>query len=103
MAGSQTGEYRDVSKDQTSTEQSASAAGTPPDFEFETALGELEALVQSMEDGELSLEASLQAFESGIRITRQCQSALQAAEQKVQVLMSASDSPTPFSEVSEID
>ena len=47
---------------------------------------ELETLVTSMEDGELSLEDSLQAFEKGIKLTRECQSALKKAEQKVQIL-----------------
>jgi|TARA_B110000285_G_C14729554_1_gene425799 exodeoxyribonuclease VII small subunit len=58
-------------------------------FDFEMALEELEALVSSMEDGELSLEESLQAFEKGIKLTRECQTALKNAEQKVQVLLNA--------------
>jgi len=44
-------------------------------------------LVTAMEEGELSLEESLQAFEKGIKLTRECQSALKKAEQKVQVLI----------------
>ncbi|MEX2470130.1 MAG: exodeoxyribonuclease VII small subunit [Pseudohongiellaceae bacterium] len=56
-------------------------------FNFEQALEELEQLVTAMEDGELTLEQSLQAFEKGIKLTRECQSALQEAEQKVQVLL----------------
>ena len=56
-------------------------------FDFEAALEELEELVSSMEDGELSLEESLQAFENGIKLTRECQTALKNAEQKVQVLL----------------
>lgn len=56
-------------------------------FNFEEALEELEALVTSMEEGELSLEESLQTFEKGIKLTRECQSALKKAEQKVQVLL----------------
>ncbi|MDF1761925.1 MAG: exodeoxyribonuclease VII small subunit [Oleibacter sp.] len=62
-------------------------AKTPKTFEFENALHELEALVATMEQGELSLEDSLQAFEQGIGLTRQCQQALSAAEQRVQILM----------------
>lgn len=58
---------------------------SPPDFE--QALAELEALVEKMEEGDLSLEESLQSFERGIQLTRSCQLALQTAEQKVQVLM----------------
>jgi len=57
-------------------------------FDFEQALQDLEGLVGAMEEGELSLEDSLQAFEKGIKLTRECQSALKQAEQKVQVLIS---------------
>jgi len=56
-------------------------------FNFEQALEDLEELVTAMEEGELSLEESLQAFEKGIKLTRECQSALKKAEQKVQVLI----------------
>lgn len=56
-------------------------------FDFENALENLEELVTSMEEGDLSLEDSLKAFEKGIKLTRECQSALKAAEQKVQVLI----------------
>lgn len=55
--------------------------------DFETALAELEALVEKMEQGELSLDESLQQFERGVQLTRACQKALKDAEQKVQVLM----------------
>ena len=54
--------------------------------DFEAALGELESLVERMEAGELSLEESLAAFERGVKLTRQCQSALKEAELKVKVL-----------------
>ena len=56
-------------------------------FNFEQALEDLEELVTAMEEGELSLEESLQAFEKGIKLTRECQTALKKAEQKVQVLI----------------
>lgn len=57
------------------------------DFNFEQTLGNLEALVQKMESGALSLEESLQAFETGVRLTRECQQALSRAEQKIQQLL----------------
>ncbi len=57
------------------------------EFDFEKALGELEALVTKMEQGELSLEDSLKHFERGIALTRACQKALVDAEQKVQILL----------------
>jgi len=55
--------------------------------DFESALKELESLVEKMEQGDISLEDSLQHFERGIELTRHCQQALQEAEQKVQVLL----------------
>ena len=70
--------------------KSSAASPTEPQadqpVEFETALAELEALVSQMEDGELSLDDSLKAFERGIALTRQCQSALSAAELRIKVL-----------------
>jgi exodeoxyribonuclease VII small subunit len=55
--------------------------------DFEAALAELEALVEKMEQGDLSLDESLQQFERGVQLTRSCQQALKDAEQKVQVLL----------------
>ena len=46
-----------------------------------------------MEEGELTLEESLKAFEQGIKLTRECQQALDQAEQKVQLLVKAGDLP----------
>lgn len=54
---------------------------------FEESLKALENIVKSMDSGELSLEESLQAFEKGINLVRQCQATLQSAEQKVQLLV----------------
>lgn len=56
------------------------------DLDFETALEELEALVEQMEAGNLSLEDSLKAFERGVALTRHCQGALKNAELTVKVL-----------------
>ncbi|MDX9873438.1 MAG: exodeoxyribonuclease VII small subunit [Spongiibacteraceae bacterium] len=65
-------------------------------LDFERALGELESLVQSMESGDMTLEESLQAFERGIRLTRECQQALASAEQKVELLLSEQGATAPF-------
>ncbi|MEX2479652.1 MAG: exodeoxyribonuclease VII small subunit [Gammaproteobacteria bacterium] len=59
-----------------------------PPVDFEAAMGELEALVEKLEQGEFSLEESLERFERGIELTRLCQQALHAAEQKVLALAS---------------
>ncbi len=66
--------------------------------DFEQSLTSLEQLVEQMEKGELSLEASLAAFEEGIRLTRECQTILDQAEQKVHILTSKNDEMTtePF-------
>jgi len=58
---------------------------------FEDALGELENLVNSMEQGDLSLEDSLSSFERGVFLTKTCQDALKTAEQKVKILVGKSD------------
>jgi exodeoxyribonuclease VII small subunit len=56
-------------------------------IDFESAIQELETIVEQMEQGELSLEESLKQFERGIELTRNCQKSLQQAEQKVQILL----------------
>lgn len=62
-------------------------------FNFEKALETLEELVSAMEEGDLSLEESMRAFEKGIKLTRECQNALEKAEQKVQLLVKDDDLP----------
>ncbi len=54
---------------------------------FEHSLNELQVLVERLESGDLSLEDSLTTFEQGIALTRECQSALQDAEQRINVLL----------------
>jgi exodeoxyribonuclease VII small subunit len=70
----------------------AKKAKTP---DFETALHELEQIVERMEQGELSLEESLKQFERGVALTRSCQQALRDAEQKVQILLKQSGDAEP--------
>jgi exodeoxyribonuclease VII small subunit len=53
---------------------------------FEEAMTELEGLVETMEQGELSLEESLKCFERGVALTRTCQQVLKEAEQKIRIL-----------------
>jgi exodeoxyribonuclease VII small subunit len=54
---------------------------------FEKTFSELEELVKKMEGGDLSLEESLKYFERGILLTKNCQQALNKAEQKVRILL----------------
>jgi len=56
---------------------------------FEDALGELEEIVERMERGDLKLEESLQLFERGVGLTRQCRNSLETAELKVKNLLAA--------------
>ncbi len=80
-------------------------AGSKKSLNFERNLEQLESLVNDMESGELSLEDSLSAFEKGIKLTRECQSALQKAEQKVQKLIEENGQliETDFDEPSDLD
>ncbi|MEY8197958.1 MAG: exodeoxyribonuclease VII small subunit [Colwellia sp.] len=54
---------------------------------FEESLNELDTIVQSLEQGELSLEESMALFERGLSLSQLSQVKLQAAEQKVQILL----------------
>lgn len=65
---------------------------------FEDALTELESLVETLEQGELTLEQSLTAFERGVKLTRSCRKSLDEAEQRVRILTGESPDaePEPF-------
>lgn len=54
---------------------------------FEQSIAELEHIVQQLEQGDLSLDQALQQFERGIELSRTSQQQLQAAQQKVQLLV----------------
>ena len=58
----------------------------PKESGFEGTLAELEELVARMEAGDLPLDESLRSFERGVQLTRECQLALQTAQQRVQIL-----------------
>jgi len=55
--------------------------------DFEQSLSELEALVTRLEQGDVPLEDALKTFERGVALTRQCQTLLRTAQQKVEVLL----------------
>ncbi len=59
----------------------------PKPLDFEAAMRDLEEIVERLEHGDLPLEESLKAFERGIMLTRNCQTALKDAEQKVEILL----------------
>ncbi|TVP54789.1 MAG: exodeoxyribonuclease VII small subunit [Halomonadaceae bacterium] len=69
---------------------------------FEDSLGQLEALVKQLEQGDLPLEDALKAFERGVTLTRQCQQSLRAAEQRVEQVLAGPDGSLqtrPFNDV----
>ncbi len=85
--------------------KSATPAGAPidgaPPFAFEQSMTELEAVVARLEEGDVPLEEALKAFERGVELTRACQQALSAAEQKVELLVTRTDGSSvavPFDE-----
>ena len=59
--------------------------------EFESSVAELEALVEALESGEVSLETALAQFERGVVLARQCQSLLKNAELRVDQLLAEGD------------
>jgi exodeoxyribonuclease VII small subunit len=88
------------------TAQPSPAAAPAADeipVDFEASLAELEALVARLEQGDLPLDEALKSFERGVALTRQCQGALKAAQQKVEILLnsSATADPEPFTENAE--
>jgi exodeoxyribonuclease VII small subunit len=54
---------------------------------FEASLEALEQIVHELERGDLPLEKSLELFEDGIRLSRQCQERLNQAERRIEVLL----------------
>ncbi|WP_428099961.1 exodeoxyribonuclease VII small subunit [Candidatus Rariloculus sp.] len=71
--------------------------------QLEQSLEQLEAVVANLESGELSLEQALKEFERGVKLTRQCQTTLKEAEQKVELLLKsgADAEPEPFESAGE--
>jgi exodeoxyribonuclease VII small subunit len=67
--------------------EGAAPATIAPPADFERSLSELEAIVEQLEQGDLSLDDSLRQFERGVQLTRVCQTALKQAEQKVEILL----------------
>jgi exodeoxyribonuclease VII small subunit len=73
----------------------------PKQMEFEPALKRLEELVEKLENGELSLEEALKAYEEGVRMADACSKRLAEAEKKVEVLLKTQGSKAktaPFDE-----
>jgi exodeoxyribonuclease VII small subunit len=54
---------------------------------FETSLEELQRIVRELEQGELTLEKSLELFEQGVALSRECQERLAQAERRIEILV----------------
>ena len=67
----------------------AVAPGAPP--AFEAAIKRLTEIVQLLERGDLPLEESLRLFEEGVKLSRISQARLDAAEKRVEQLLSVDD------------
>ncbi|MDT7604229.1 MAG: exodeoxyribonuclease small subunit [Acidobacteriota bacterium] len=61
---------------------------------FESSLAALEKIVRELERGELPLEKSLELFEEGVRLSRECQERLGEAERRIEVLLQDNDGRT---------
>jgi len=69
---------------------------------FEASYKELEGIVEQLEAGDLPLERSLELYEQGVRLWRQCHKRLDDAERRVEVLLKSADgtlTTTPFQEL----
>jgi len=54
--------------------------------DFESAIAELDTIVKRMEEGDLTLEKSMELYERGLQLSRFCHSTLEAAERRIEVL-----------------
>ena len=61
------------------------------DLTFEQALKRLEEIVEALETEDLDLDKSLQFFEEGVSLSRHCNQQLQAAEKRIDILLTRAD------------
>ena len=77
---------------------------TKKEKSFEDALAALEKIVEAMESGDLTLEAALKKFETGVKLSETCAQKLNDAEEKINLLIknkNGDDVLRPFSETNE--
>jgi len=73
---------------------------------FESSLEQLELIVRELEQGELPLERSLELFEQGVKLSRECQERLSQAERRIEILMRDNQGRTaarPFEPESDVN
>jgi exodeoxyribonuclease VII small subunit len=54
--------------------------------DFESAVAELDTIVKKMEEGDLTLEKSMELYERGLQLSRFCHARLEEAERRIEVL-----------------
>lgn len=86
-------------KSKSATSKKKTETDKPPSFEI--ALERLEGLVDRLEGGELELEGALEAFEEGVKLSRQCAGYLREAERKIELLVRSGDElvAEPFGDI----
>ncbi|MFN0131002.1 MAG: exodeoxyribonuclease VII small subunit [Phycisphaerales bacterium] len=70
----------------TETAGAEASAGVP--FDFESAVSQIESIVERIESGEVGLEGSITEYEKGVALIKRCREVLERAEQRVQDLTS---------------
>ncbi len=92
-----TNEANPVPKNPPKSARPEPESGTEPTLEsFEKSLIRLEEIIRRLEEGRLSLEESIQYFSEGMTLHTQCEQALKAARQKIDLLLEASGRTIPW-------
>ncbi len=71
---------------------------TKSEIPFEESLAEIEQIVTDLEGGELGLSESLDRYEQGVRHLKRCQSELDAAERRIELLSGVDAQGNPLTE-----
>lgn len=74
------------------------SAAKANEISFEQSLNDLQEIVQALELGDLSLDDSLEQFETGVGLLRRCYQTLEAAEQKIELLTGIDKEGDPLTE-----
>ncbi len=75
-------------------EQPEPSAGSQPTFE--EALGQLQAIVQELEEGEIGLDEALAQYEQGVKLLRHCHELLKRAERRIELLTGVDADSNPI-------
>jgi exodeoxyribonuclease VII small subunit len=81
-------------RERVTAESAAATASAEQAQNFEGQLASLERIVRELERGDLPLERSLELFEQGVRLSRECQERLNEAERRIEVLLRSGDGTT---------